>query len=142
MSFLVFRRVAEQLTERLSVRRLPAEHASEVLPTRAAITSELLRLATVEAAGAQLADAAAGKVDIIVIYKIDRLTLNMPLSFAQFEREVTAERIRDKIAASSMKASTRASLPPLNGRLLAGIDSSALLNIRAIDPSREKQKRR
>lgn len=89
-----------------------------------------------------LADAAAGKVDIIVIYKIDRLTLNMPLSFAQFEREVTAERIRDKIAASSMKASTRASLPPLNGRLLAGIDSSALLNIRAIDPSREKQKRR
>jgi site-specific DNA recombinase len=29
-----------------------------------------------------------------------RLTLNMLLSFAQFEREVTAERIRDKIAAS------------------------------------------
>lgn len=32
-----------------------------------------------------------------------RLTLNMLLSFAQFEREVTAERIRDKIAASKMK---------------------------------------
>src|SRR6056297_2612172 len=30
---------------------------------------------------------------------MDRLTLNMLLSFAQFEREVTAERIRDKIAA-------------------------------------------
>lgn len=32
-----------------------------------------------------------------------RLTLNMLLSFAQFEREVTAERIRDKIAASKRK---------------------------------------
>ena len=32
-----------------------------------------------------------------------RLTLNMPLSFTQFEREVTAERIRDKLAASKAK---------------------------------------
>ena len=32
-----------------------------------------------------------------------RLTLNMLLSFAQFEREVTAERIRDKIRASRQK---------------------------------------
>ena len=32
-----------------------------------------------------------------------RLTLNVPLSFAQFEREVTGERIRDKIAASKQK---------------------------------------
>src|SRR5207248_9409075 len=32
-----------------------------------------------------------------------RLTLNMLLSFAQFEREVTAERVRDKIAASKKK---------------------------------------
>ncbi len=32
-----------------------------------------------------------------------RLTLNILLSFAQFEREVTAERIRDKIAASRRK---------------------------------------
>lgn len=32
-----------------------------------------------------------------------RLTLNMLLSFAQFEREVTAERIRDKIAASKSR---------------------------------------
>jgi len=82
----------------------------------------------------------AGRVDQIVVYKIDRLTrsladfakivdildaagasfvsvtqsfntatsmgrltLNMLLSFAQFEREVTAERIRDKIAASKKK---------------------------------------
>jgi site-specific DNA recombinase len=87
-----------------------------------------------------LADIAAGRVDIIVVYKVDRLTrsladfarivecfdtenvsfvsvtqafntttsmgrltLNMLLSFAQFEREVTSERIRDKIAASKAK---------------------------------------
>ena len=87
-----------------------------------------------------LADVAAGKVDIILVYKIDRLTrsladfakivdvldkaeasfvsitqsfntttsmgrltLNMLLSFAQFEREVTGEHIRDKIAASKRK---------------------------------------
>ena len=34
---------------------------------------------------------------------LGRLTLNMLLSFAQFEREVTGERIRDKIAASKRK---------------------------------------
>lgn len=87
-----------------------------------------------------LADIEAGKVDVIVVYKIDRLTrsladfarmvelfdkhevsfvsvtqsfnttssmgrltLNVLLSFAQFEREVTGERIRDKIAASKAK---------------------------------------
>ncbi len=87
-----------------------------------------------------LADIEAGKVDIVVVYKIDRLTrsladfarmvelfdkqeisfvsvtqsfnttssmgrltLNVLLSFAQFEREVTGERIRDKIAASKAK---------------------------------------
>jgi site-specific DNA recombinase len=32
-----------------------------------------------------------------------RLTLNVLLSFAQFEREVTGQRIRDKIAASKKK---------------------------------------
>lgn len=87
-----------------------------------------------------LADVKAGRVDIIVVYKVDRLTrsladfakiveildekgasfvsvtqafnttnsmgrltLNVLLSFAQFEREVTGERIRDKIAASKRK---------------------------------------
>jgi DNA invertase Pin-like site-specific DNA recombinase len=87
-----------------------------------------------------LADIAAGKLDCVVIYKLDRLTraltdfakmieafdtrgialvsvtqqfnttssmgrltLNVLLSFAQFEREVTAERIRDKFAASKRK---------------------------------------
>lgn len=87
-----------------------------------------------------LSDVDAGLVDMIVLYKIDRLTrslsdfakiidrleaknasfvsvtqsfntatsmgrltLNMLLSFAQFEREVTGERIRDKIAASKAK---------------------------------------
>lgn len=42
-----------------------------------------------------------------------RLTLNMLLSFAQFEREVTGERIRDKIAASKMKGMWMGGLPPL-----------------------------
>lgn len=87
-----------------------------------------------------LADVDAGNVDVIVVYKVDRLTrslmdfakiverldarsvsfvsvtqafntttsmgrltLNVLLSFAQFEREVTGERIRDKIAASKAK---------------------------------------
>ena len=87
-----------------------------------------------------LADVDAGLVDVIVVYKIDRLTrsltdfariverfdansvsfvsvtqafnttssmgrltLNVLLSFAQFEREVTGDRIRDKIAASKAK---------------------------------------
>lgn len=88
-----------------------------------------------------IADIDAGRIDMVVVYKIDRLTrslsdfaklidrleaagalfvsvtqafntstsmgrltLNVLLSFAQFEREVTAERIRDKIAASKKKA--------------------------------------
>ncbi|MFT7572342.1 MAG: site-specific DNA recombinase [Paracoccaceae bacterium] len=87
-----------------------------------------------------LAAIEAGEVDLVVVYKVDRLTrsladfaklverfdttgasfvsvtqafntatsmgrltLNVLLSFAQFEREVTAERIRDKIAASKKK---------------------------------------
>ena len=42
-----------------------------------------------------------------------RLTLNMLLSFAQFEREVTAERIRDKIAASKAKGRWMGGTVPL-----------------------------
>jgi len=42
-----------------------------------------------------------------------RLTLNVLLSFAQFEREVTAERIRDKIAASKAKGMWMGGVPPL-----------------------------
>ena len=42
-----------------------------------------------------------------------RLTLNMLLSFAQFEREVTGERIRDKIAASKAKGMWMGGYPPL-----------------------------
>jgi len=98
--------------------------------------------ATMKRAGLQrlLNDIASGQVDIVVVYKIDRLTrsladfarmveifdahdvsfvsvtqafnttssmgrltLNVLLSFAQFEREVTGERIRDKISASKAK---------------------------------------
>ena len=42
-----------------------------------------------------------------------RLTLNVLLSFAQFEREVTAERIRDKIAASKKKGMWMGGVVPL-----------------------------
>jgi hypothetical protein len=42
-----------------------------------------------------------------------RLTLNILLSFAQFEREVTGERIRDKIAASRRKGMWMGGVPPL-----------------------------
>ncbi|MEO1568811.1 MAG: recombinase family protein, partial [Pseudomonadota bacterium] len=107
--------------------------------------------ATLERPGLQrlLDDVSAGRVDMIVVYKIDRLTrsladfarlieqleqsgasfvsvtqqfntstsmgrltLNVLLSFAQFEREVTAERIRDKIAASKKKGIWMGGLVP------------------------------
>ncbi len=42
-----------------------------------------------------------------------RLTLNVLLSFAQFEREVTGERIRDKIAASKKKGRWMGGVVPL-----------------------------
>jgi DNA invertase Pin-like site-specific DNA recombinase len=45
-----------------------------------------------------------------------RLTLNVLLSFAQFEREVTGERIRDKIAASKKKGMWMGGIPPLGYR--------------------------
>lgn len=115
-----------------------------------------------------LADVAAGRIDIIVVYKVDRLTrslldfaklvealdkagtsfvsitqsfntttsmgrltLNMLLSFAQFEREVTAERIRDKLAASKAKGMWMGGIPPLgyrpDGRTLAIVEEHAAL---------------
>ena len=46
-----------------------------------------------------------------------RLTLNMLLSFAQFEREVTGERIRDKIAASKQKGLWMGGYVPLGSVL-------------------------
>jgi DNA invertase Pin-like site-specific DNA recombinase len=97
-----------------------------------------------------LDDVRSGKVDVIVVYKVDRLTrsladfaklvelfdqhgvsfvsvtqqfntttsmgrltLNVLLSFAQFEREVTSERIRDKIAASKRKGLWVGGMTPL-----------------------------
>ena len=64
-----------------------------------------------------------------------RLTLNMLLSFAQFEREVTAERIRDKIAASKKKGLWMGGSVPLgyrpNGRTLV-IDETEAATIRTI----------
>jgi len=97
-----------------------------------------------------LSDIRASKVDVVLVYKIDRLTrslldfakivevfdahgvsfvsvtqafntstsmgrltLNVLLSFAQFEREVTGERIRDKIAASKRKGMWMGGFVPL-----------------------------
>src|ERR1700720_1078672 len=113
-----------------------------------------------------MADLTAGRVDTIVVYKIDRLTrsladfakiveildargasfvsvtqqfntttsmgrltLNVLLSFAQFEREVIGERIRDKIAASKKKGMWMGGVPPLGygvqDHKLVMIDSEA-----------------
>ncbi|RYZ14770.1 MAG: recombinase family protein, partial [Alphaproteobacteria bacterium] len=97
-----------------------------------------------------LADVQAKKIDVVVVYKVDRLTraladfakivdvfdaqgvsfvsitqsfntttsmgrltLNVLLSFAQFEREVIAERVRDKIAASKAKGMWMGGMPPI-----------------------------
>tara|TARA_A100001015_G_scaffold300100_1_gene385042 strand:+ start:417 stop:2117 length:1701 start_codon:yes stop_codon:yes gene_type:complete len=101
-----------------------------------------------------LADIKHNKIDIILVYKVDRLsrslgdfaklmdsfdqhnvsfvsvtqqfnttssmgrlTLNMLLSFAQFEREVTGERIRDKFVASKKKGLWMGGSPPLGYRI-------------------------
>jgi site-specific DNA recombinase len=96
-----------------------------------------------------LADLTAGRVDTVVVYKIDRLTRSLAdfakiveildakggsfvsvtqqfntttsmgrltLSFAQFEREVIGERIRDKIAASKRKGMWMGGVPPFGYR--------------------------
>ena len=97
-----------------------------------------------------IADIEAGQIDVVVVYKVDRLTralsdfaklvevfdrrgvsfvsitqqfnttismgrltLNVLLSFAQFEREVTGERIRDKVAASKKKGLWMGGMPPM-----------------------------
>jgi site-specific DNA recombinase len=97
-----------------------------------------------------IADIEASQIDVVVVYKVDRLTralsdfaklvevfdrrgvsfvsitqqfntttsmgrltLNVLLSFAQFEREVIGERVRDKIAASKKKGMWMGGMPPL-----------------------------
>jgi DNA invertase Pin-like site-specific DNA recombinase len=115
-----------------------------------------------------LADVKDKRIDVIVVYKVDRLTrsladfarivdqldaskvsfvavtqsfntttsmgrltLNMLLSFAQFEREITGERIRDKIAASKARGIWMGGTPPLGyrpeGRALIIIPNEAEL---------------
>ncbi|MHA6863534.1 recombinase family protein [Ralstonia pseudosolanacearum] len=121
-----------------------------------------------------MADIEAGRIDIVVVYKIDRLSrsladfarmvevfdrcrvsfsavtqqinsatsmgrlmLNVLLSFAQFEREVTGERIRDKIAASKAKGMWMGGRVPLGydlqDRLLVMNDREASLVRRIFD---------
>jgi site-specific DNA recombinase len=119
-----------------------------------------------------LADIEDGLVDVVVVYKIDRLsrslmdfaklvevfdrnevtfvsvtqsfntttsmgrlTLNVLLSFAQFEREVTAERIRDKFAASRAKGIFMGGVPPLGYDVQARkliVNEDAAANVRFI----------
>ncbi len=69
-----------------------------------------------------------------------RLTLNMLLSFAQFEREVAGERIRDKIAATKRKGVWVCGQPPLGYRLPRDGDPDFVLNdrtLRIIQPEAE-----
>ncbi|MER8743132.1 recombinase family protein [Mesorhizobium sp. M1004] len=66
-----------------------------------------------------------------------RLTLNVLLSFAQFEREVTAERIRDKIAASRKKGMWMGGTVPLGYRAVDKklvVDEPAATIVRSIFP--------
>lgn len=119
-----------------------------------------------------LADIEDGLVDVVVVYKIDRLsrslmdfaklvevfdrnqvtfvsvtqsfntttsmgrlTLNVLLSFAQFEREVTAERIRDKFAASRAKGIFMGGVPPMGYDVKARkliVNDDAAANVRYI----------
>ncbi|MCB1471437.1 MAG: recombinase family protein [Rhodobiaceae bacterium] len=109
-----------------------------------------------------LDDIRSGAIDIVVVYKVDRLTrsladfarltelfdlhgasfvsvtqqfntstsmgrltLNVLLSFAQFEREVAGERIRDKIALSKRRGMWMGGLPPLG---YDGIDRQLVVN--------------
>ena len=114
-----------------------------------------------------MTDLNQGLIDVVVVYKVDRLTrslgdfakmveafdthsvsfvsvtqqfntttsmgrltLNVLLSFAQFEREVTGERIRDKIAASKRKGMWMGGLVPLGyvvreRRLVIKVDEAA-----------------
>ena len=63
-----------------------------------------------------------------------KLTLNMLLSFAQFEREVSAERVRDKIAASKAKGLWMGGTPPLgydlkDKQLIPNPQESELVNL-------------
>jgi DNA invertase Pin-like site-specific DNA recombinase len=67
-----------------------------------------------------------------------RLTLNVLLSFAQFEREVTGERIRDKIAASKAKGLWMGGLPPFgydiptNGTRVLQVNETEAATVRHI----------
>jgi DNA invertase Pin-like site-specific DNA recombinase len=64
-----------------------------------------------------------------------RLTLNVLLSFAQFEREVTSERIRDKIAASKRKGLWVGGVAPLAMTRRTERSRSMMLKLTASGPS-------
>jgi site-specific DNA recombinase len=129
-----------------------------------------------------LADVEAGRVDCVVVYKVDRLSrslldftrlmeafdkhrvsfvsvtqqfntatsmgrlvLNVLLSFAQFEREIIAERTRDKMAAMRRKGKWAGGVPPLgydvdpaSAKLVVNPDEAAIVRaIFALSPFRK-----
>lgn len=135
---------------------ITSQKAEGWVPVKAAYDDGGYSGGNIERPGIQklLEDIKAGKINIIVVYKIDRLTrslmdfaklvelfdqhqvtfvsvtqsfntttsmgrltLNVLLSFAQFEREVTGERIRDKIAASKKKGMWMGGQVPLGYNL-------------------------
>jgi len=63
-----------------------------------------------------------------------RLTLNVLLSFAQFEREVTGERIRDKVAASKRKGMWMGGVVPLGYDI---VDRKMVINVKEAETVRE-----
>ncbi len=122
-----------------------------------------------------ITDIEAGQIDVVVVYKVDRLTralsdfaklvevfdrrgvsfvsitqqfntttsmgrltLNVLLSFAQFEREVTGERIRDKIAASKKKGMWMGGMPdpltpvPFTGRPVTFIGTGPISSAKSV----------
>src|SRR5581483_11003805 len=122
-----------------------------------------------------LADIEAGKIDCVVVYKVDRLsrslldfarlmetfekhrvsfvsvtqqfntthsmgrlTLNILLSFAQFEREIIGERIRDKIAATRRKGKWSGGVPVL-GYDVDRTSGSPRLVVNAMEAARVRE---
>jgi site-specific DNA recombinase len=126
-----------------------------------------------------LADTEAGRIDCIVVYKVDRLsrslldftrlmetlekhnisfvsvtqqfnttnsmgrlTLNILLSFAQFEREIISERTRDKIAATRRKGKWSGGIPMLGYDIAPEGGKLLVIHCRAADCSASVKVRR
>ncbi len=168
------RKASSRISTRFTPSGRPARPISRARSMRAGSCCPPIMMMAVSRAGRWsgpglmrlLADIASGRIDVVVVYKVDRLTrsltdfarivevfdasnasfvsvtqafntttsmgrltLNVLLSFAQFEREVTGERIRDKIAASKKKGLWMGGTVPLGyraaGRTLEIVEEEA-----------------